>query len=209
MNRSLKLVAIASLLGLSACATGFVSSWKDPAATPLEFHGAKVAAVVIMDDPVSRRSAEDTLAREITARGAQGIAMYTILPNATPSMEAATRTALENAGVLGVVTMRPVRVDKNLKVTPVYQLEPRYSSYWGGYYGHGWNTPYASQIPVGEDLSVKTTVWVETLVYSLKQNKLVWSGTSKTKSPPAVPELVKSLSAQVAAELNKQGLTRR
>ena len=34
---------------LSGCASsGFVSSWKAPDATPLEFRGAKVAAVVMM-----------------------------------------------------------------------------------------------------------------------------------------------------------------
>src|SRR5262252_9128182 len=76
-------VAIAGLVILfaSGCASSnFVSSWKSPTAKPLNVQGAKVAAVVMMGDPASRKSAEDKLASEISARGGQGIPMYTIAP---------------------------------------------------------------------------------------------------------------------------------
>jgi hypothetical protein len=50
---------------------------------------------------------------------------------------------------------------------------------------------------------------VETLVYSLKQNKLVWSGQSKTTNPPEVEGLVKELAAATADALKKAGLIAR
>jgi hypothetical protein len=162
--------------------------------------------VVMMADQASRRQAEDTLAQEITARGAQGVAMYTLMPDAAPSMEAATRAALEKAGVQGVVAMRPVNIDKEIEVTPVIYNQPMYGSYWGGYYGYGWGSPWARPMSMGNDVTVKTVVSVETLVYSLKQNKLIWSGTSKTTNPPNVQKFVKKLAADAATELDKQGL---
>jgi hypothetical protein len=210
MIRSARVLLVFATLALSACAAGYTATWVAPDASPLEIRGAKVAAVVMIKDQASRRRAEDTLAQEITARGAQGIAMYTLLPDAEPSMEAATRTALENAGVQGIVAMRPVNVAKELQITPVIQSSPFYRGYWGGgYYAYGWGMPWVEPMVIGSEISVQTVVSVETLVYSLKQNKLVWSGTSKTTNPPKVHSFVKKLAADAAKELEKNGLIRR
>jgi hypothetical protein len=195
---------------LSACASGgFVSSWKAPDAAPLDLRGAKVAAVVMTSDQGLRRGAEDTLAKEITARGAQGIPMYTLLPDASPSDQALARAALEKAGVQGAVVMRPVSVEKEVSSTPEIYQDPKYSQMWGGYYEYGWNSSWGTPMVTGGDVHVDQIVSVETLVYSLKQNKLVWSGQSRTTNPEGVNELVKKLSAETAAELEKQGLIRR
>jgi hypothetical protein len=200
--------ALLSMLVLCACATDdFVSSSKAPDAQPLELRGEKVAAVVLMKSQDSRRRAEDTLAREITAHGAHGVPMYTLIPDANPANEPATRTALENAGVRGVVVMRPISVDNQVKIKPVTYLDPMYGGYWDGYYGMGSGSPYSSApVRVGTDIQSTTTVYVESLVYSLKQNKLVWSGQSKTVDPPKLDEFVRQLAAEVAKQLQSQGL---
>src|SRR5689334_14643435 len=139
---SLRIFSISCALALmSACASsGFVSSWKAPDATPLQVKGSKVGAVVMLQDETSRRVAEDALAREINARGAQGIPGYTVMPDSRPATEAEARAAFENAGVQGIVVMRPVSVDKEVvstPVAPVTYLGPAYRSYWGGYYAYG------------------------------------------------------------------------
>ena len=192
-------------LTLLACASDpFVSTWKAPDATPLEFKGSKVAAVVMMKNEASRRAAEDALAREITARGAQGVPMYTILAEGKPENEAAARAALEQAGVVGAVVMRPVGVEKEVSSTPSAYSGPMYSGYYGGFYGHGWGATWGP--PSGGEIRTDTIVVVETLIYSLKQNKLVWGGQSRTTNPKKVDELVSKISAAAAKELEKQGL---
>jgi hypothetical protein len=176
-------------------------------AKPLELQGAKVAAIVMMSDEAPRRAAEDTLAREISARGARGVAMYTILPGAKPENEAEARAALERDGIAGAVVMRPVAVEKDISSTPVVYSGPAYSGYYGGYYGYGWNSAWGyTPTMSGGDIRVDTTVVVETLVYSLKQNKLVWGGQSRTTNPEDVDQLVRKLAAAAAKELQKQGL---
>lgn len=192
---------------LSACATtGFVSTWRAPDATPLQVSGSKVAAVAMVRNEASRRSAEDALARELMAHGAQGVAMYTILPDARPDNEQAVRTALEAAGVAGAVVMRPVGQEKEVVSTPVTYTGPVYGGYWGGYYGYGWGTPWGYGPAVGGDIRTNTIVSIETLVYSLRQNKLVWGGQSKTTNPTGVEQLVRETSTLVVKELQKQGL---
>ena len=60
--------------------------------------------------------------------------MYVRYPDAKPSNEAEARAALEKAGVLGVVVMRPVSVGKEIGSTPETYSDPIYSGYWGAYY---------------------------------------------------------------------------
>lgn len=197
-------IVLTGCLTLFACASDpFVSTWKAPDATPLELAGTKVAAVVMMKNEASRRAAEDSLAREITARGAQGIPMYTLLPEGKPGNEDAARAALEKAGVAGAVVMRPVGVEKEVSSTPSYS-QPMYAGYYGGFYGHGWGATWGP--PSGGEIRTDTIVVVETLIYSLKQNKLVWGGQSRTTNPKNVDTLVRKLSAAAAKELEKQGL---
>ncbi len=78
-----RLLAVGLLsFGLAACggATRFASTWVDPAARPTNWDGQKVAAFVLSARDSIRLGAEESLARELTSRGAQGIAGHTIVP---------------------------------------------------------------------------------------------------------------------------------
>jgi hypothetical protein len=198
----------AVVITLPACASsGFVSSWTAPNATPLDFGGSKVAAIVMMNNDASRRVAEDSLAREITARGAQGVAMYTLMPGGKPADEESARYVLEKAGVAGAVVMRPMGVEKEVSADSVMYTTPTHRGLWGGYYGHGWSSAWGPMTTGGE-LRTDTIVVVETLIYSIKQNQLVWGGQSRTTNPKNVDQLVRKLSTDAAKELEKQGLIR-
>ena len=69
-------------LGLAACggATRFSSTWVDPAAGPTDWPGQKVVAFVLSARDSIRLGAEESLARELTSRGAQGVAGHTLVP---------------------------------------------------------------------------------------------------------------------------------
>ncbi len=205
MSRAFLIMAAAAML--AACASNdFVASWRAPDAQPLEVQGAKVAAVVMVNNEASRRVAEDKLAREISARGAVGVPMYVLYPDAQPSNEPQARSALEQAGVLGVVVMRPVSVEKEVVSTHVTYAAPIYRGYWGGYYGAGWGTPWG--VADRGEIRTNTIVQVETLVYSLRQNKLVWGGQSQLTNPASIDRTIERLAASAAEELHKQGLLR-
>jgi len=194
-------ITIATALLCAACAsTPFVSSWRAPDAEPLQILGAKVAAVAMMNQVASRRAAEDAIARELTARGATGVPMYTIYPNESPSDEPAARDALEREGFTGLIVFRPVGTEHEVVSTPMY-WGPGYSMYWGGYYRYGWGMPW-----YGAEVHTNTVVSVETLVYSLRQNMLVWGGQSTTTNPASVDRLVRDTAEKVTKELERQGL---
>ena len=189
---------------LAACAsTPFDSSWTAPEATPLQVEGAKVAAIAMMENEIARRAAEDALVRELNERGAEGVAMYTIMPGASPGNEAEVRAALEGMGFAGAVVLRPV--DKRTEVVsePVY-VGPSYVRFWDGYYGYGWRYPWSTVVV--NDVRTLTVVSVEVLVYSLRQNRLVWGGQTHSTESSSVDRLVDATAKRVARELERQGL---
>jgi hypothetical protein len=193
-------------LAAAACAsTSFVSSWRNPAAEPGSFKGQKVAALVVSKEEGVRYGAEDALARELTARGAVGIAAYSLIPKELVQDKDKAKEFMEKANVVGVVAMRVVGKDKEITQTPgTYWGGPAYATFWGGgYYGWGWGGVYDPGY-----LRTDTIVTVEILVYSLPQNKLVWAGQSETTNPSKVGPFIKELTAKAAAEMKKQGLIR-
>lgn len=198
---ALPAAGLLAVLTLSACAPALVSSWKAPDAAPLQVTGDKVAAVVMATDETTRRAGEDALARELSLRGARGVPMYILLPDADPDDEAKARAAAEQAGIVGIVVMRPVRVDKEITSDPVTYSGPLYGGLWGGYFGYGWGYPWGRGVASGGEIRTDTVVTVETLVYELRDNKLLWRGQSKTTNPQSVNRLIADTAEQVANEL--------
>ena len=126
------LLVIGGLWGCSP-STVFVSSYRPPTAEPLDLKGERVAALVMLANSDIRGRAEDALAREITMRGAQGIPMHQLLPDAAVATEAEMRAAVEQAGVRGVIAMRPRRAQKTVVTPPSTYSMPMYTGFWGGY----------------------------------------------------------------------------
>ena len=73
------LIAAAAVAAAACATTSFHSTWRNPAAEPLNFKGQKVCALIVSKEEGVRYGAEDALAREITKHGAVGIAAYTLV----------------------------------------------------------------------------------------------------------------------------------
>src|ERR1700720_167913 len=88
--------AIALVLASLACSTTtFESTWRAPDARPLRLSGRKVVAMFLSKNAARRRRAEDALAREISARGAQGVPAYAVLSDAEVQDQDAAKAKLE------------------------------------------------------------------------------------------------------------------
>jgi hypothetical protein len=98
--------------------------------------------------------------------------------------------------------MRLVSADKERTYVPSVWSTPYYSSFWG-YYGYGWGAMYDPGY-VRED----TVVVIETLIYSIPRDKLLWAGVSQTTNPKTAAKLLQDLIAAAVKEMRKQGLVR-
>jgi hypothetical protein len=202
--RGVGLVATAAVTLLACASPAFHSTWKNPGAEPSNLRGKRVAALVLSEEEPLRCAAEDALAREITAHGAVGVPAYTLLPKGLVRDKEKARHLLEQAEVVGVVALRPRAWDKSPTADlGAYWGSSRYSSFWGpGFWGWGWGWGGAHD----GYLRVDTILVVETLVYSLPEDKLVWASQSRTMSPTEVGSCVRELSRTLGTEMEKQGL---
>jgi hypothetical protein len=197
---SLLLVAAAAL---AACATTeFTSTWTSPDPQPVDYSGRKVAAIVVSPDESARRTGEDALAREISARGAVGVPAYTLLALDELRDHAAARAKLLQAGIEGAVVMRVTGKEQQVTAAPGAYAGPRYSSFTA-YSRYGW-----SSVDDPTYLETDTIVAVETLVYELEPDRLVWGGMSETFEPTDVERFVVELADAVVDQMQAEGLIR-
>ncbi len=196
------LAATVVAVAMLSAAPKFTSAWRSPDAGSVSFAGKKVAALVMTQDDSLRVSGEESLVRELTARGLQSVATYRIAPKEELKSAERAKVWFEKANVEGVVAMRPVSKDKRTTYNPGTWVNPYYSTFWG-YYGYGWGSMY---IPGSYDQD--TIVVVETTIYSIPRDQLVWAAVSETKNPKDLQRFVQDLVKESVKELHKQGLAR-
>jgi len=200
----LKLLATASLVafGLGACgsSTQFTDIWKAPDISTI--HGQKVLAVVITPNETMRRVGEEELVRNMP--NVQAVASYTILDKDQVRDIEAAKAKVKDMGFDLAVTMRPVGTEEKTTYVPGSYVSAPYGAYYGSYWGYSayaWPAVY-------EPGYMETTkyVHVETNIYSITDDKLLWSGRSNTADPGSAESLVRDTAQEAKAVLIQQGL---
>ena len=185
-------------ISLAACSPGtkIVNSWRDPDVTvnTAEIHKFVVAA--LLKNQTVRRQVEDDMAAMFPGKAVQS---YKELGEGElKENEEFYNGKLKSEGYDGVVVMRLLNVDKDTRYVPGNY--PVYYGRWRGYWGYSWSGFY--------DPGYYTTdkVYdVEVNVYSLKRDKLIWTGNTSTINPPGRGELFKDVSKAVYDKMKKEG----
>ena len=195
-------LTVALVATLSAAAVTFKSTYKSINAGAVGFAGKKVAALVITHDDSLRVSGEEALARELTARGMQGVATYRIAPKEELESGDRAKVWFEKANVEGVVAVRPVSSENRTTYTSGTWTSPYYSTLWG-YYGYGWGSVYIPGTRENE-----TVVTVETTIFSVPRNELLWAAVSETTNPKNLQGFIEDLVKASVKVMQEQGLAK-
>jgi hypothetical protein len=200
--RSVAFAIVLCGVTLLAADIKFLSTWKSPDAANTSFVGKKVATLVIADEDALRVAGEEALARELEARGIPAIATYRIVPK--PELASAERAKpwFERAAVEGVIAVRPISKDKVREYSPATWTSSSYSSFWN-YYGYGWGAYYSPGVD-----RTDTVVVVETLVFNMATNSLVWASVTQTTNPKELQPFISDLARATIKEMQKQGLAK-
>jgi hypothetical protein len=168
------------------------STWTDPQAmtTPLR----KVAVVCLTKDEGMRRMAEAEAARQVIS-GAMVVPSYQIISDADLRNREAVKAKLQAEGFDGALVMRMAAVTE--RFSPIGAPYGTFSGYYD------WAD---ARIYSPEYLRTETAVHVISNLYSLRDDKLVWSGTSRTFDTASTKETVGSVSKAVAREIQKDRL---
>ena len=177
------------LIGLlMACAsTKLEKSWADPSFSLKPSPYKKVLVVAPLKDATSQRIAEDKIVKQIKA-GA-GVQSYSYLKT-TDTDEKLLQAQLVKDGFDGIIVMHLTDVEKSVTYNP--------GTSYGGWYGYRTYTP-------GYYTEDKTFL-VETNMYSVKDDKLMWSGTTSSLNPTSFDKSMDEIIYAIKTELQKKGI---
>ncbi|HEX6853489.1 MAG TPA: hypothetical protein VF139_18985 [Candidatus Polarisedimenticolaceae bacterium] len=197
--KRIALLSIALALAAGCAATKLVSQWRDPATTQVKFN--KVLAVMMSPEMLTRRSAEDSLVRILGPD--RTVASYMVFPGEKAPEQEAAKALLREKGFEGVVILRPVDSRTEVQYVPgTVSYAPTYGSLWGpGYWGYGWGSVYEPGY-----VTQNTIVRVETVVYDLKQDKLIWASQTDSTNPTGLEKMIAEIAEATAFAIKKQGL---
>jgi hypothetical protein len=192
------LIMVASVI-CSCSSTKITSSWREPDKTVVVGKLNKVLIVALFKDEASRHRAEDQMAGYLSGKG---IVSYNYLDaNFNKSNEELLREKIKADGFDGAVTMRLVDVDKEQIYVPGNTAYyPYYYRNFSGYYYRSWSI-YSSP---GYYATTKTYK-IEINVYSIKEDKIIWSGLTETTDPDGVGKMTEDVAQIVYRKMVKEG----
>ncbi len=191
---------------VTAASTQFVSTWRNPKAGSINAAAVKMATFVISSDDALRLGPEETLAAELRRRGVDAVAGYTVLPGELAKDTEKAKEFLKNIGITGAVLMRVIGYEKETRrqgVTTSMYTSTYYSTFWG-YWNQSWTTVYE----IGTQRSPRR-IAIETLIYSVEDDQLIWAGESESRDPKDVRTFAKELVDAIGEEMRKAGLVSR
>lgn len=194
------IIAVISALILSSCSsTKIVSSWKDPNTQIHANQWKKILVVALLKNETSRRKVEDEMVKQL---GQKGITSYSYLDdNFNRKNEEELRKKIKNDGFDAAITMRLIDVDKEKIYTPAqHHLYPVYYTNFSRYYQRSWffysNPGY---------YTVTKKFIVETVIYSIEEDKIIWSGITETYNPDDIEKLSNEIATVIHNKMIAEG----
>jgi hypothetical protein len=168
--------------------TSIVSSWKAPDATATPDTFKKVMIAIFVKDESTRRYAEDRMAKKNEAFYPSY--NYFTTQELTQDTDHCQKR-MEEEGFDAIITMQLVNVEESANYVP--------GNYSGGYWGyHG--MAYSGYYSPGY-YTVDQKYIIATNVFSLKEDKLLWSGVTSTLNPTSIDQTIEEISAKVKQQM--------
>ncbi len=193
-------VASALVLALISCSsTQIISSWREPNKELKISNLTKVMVVALFKNKTTSHLAEDEMVRYLNGKGIVSYDYFNT--NFNLQNEDAIRTKIKKDGFDGAVTMRLLDVEKETKYSQgSIGFYPMYYQTFSGYYFRNWNN-------YNEPGYYSTTkiFTVETNVYSIKEDKIIWTGLTETTDPEGVNKMTKEITKVIFKKMLEEG----
>jgi len=177
--------------------TKIEKSWMEPGASVKTDPQNKVMVIALVKDETSRRVIEDELVKRIKT---PSVASYVFLT--TEMIKAASDEALNNMitkeKFTHILLMRLADVEKETSYVP--GTTTGYYGGYGMYYGYG-----AAMYSTPGYYTTDKNYFIETTIYSVSPNKLLWTGTTKTVNPSKLNKTVNDIADVVVTKMKQDG----
>lgn len=194
------IVLLATLVSCSS-STKLTSVWMDT-----DYRGGYLKSVMVLGvsaDRETRQLFEDRFVRRLEDNGVMAFSSAAVIP---PGEELNSQYIVAEAKKHGANAILVTHLT-GIEEKPVYHPPMAYASahpyynrfpgYYRGVYGNVHSPGY---------YTIHTDVKLETNVYDVKTEDLIWSAASKTFNPDSAKELSRSLSKQVLKNMRLHGL---
>lgn len=189
------LAAIAAVSMLCACATRPTAEWQDDSYSgPIR----DVLIIGVSEQQTNRRIFEDTFVNELRERNVVATASATVLEADEKISKETVETAIAGKSIDTVLVTRLLGVEDRQSYH-----EPTTARYYRGYYTYysqSWN--YANSGYYRQYQVLK----LETNVYDVKTNRLVWSMQSESVDPQSATQVIEDQIKLVIDTLSDRGL---
>ena len=191
---ALVVLGISFLTACASSSTRVVDQWIDP-----EFNGKlkNILVISLNQSTDSRRVFENGFLLELTNRKIEAKASYTLLPDYESLDKESVKAAIAGSSIDGVIVLRAVKVTKEDRHVQAQSEGTRYDEFYA-YVGE-YRPTYDSYT------TLDTVVHLETNLYVVKGEQLIWTGKTETFNPTDVNELIAELAEKVIAQISQTG----
>lgn len=184
---------------LISCGPGtkIEKTWMEPGSSVSLGADNKTLIISMVKDETSRRVIEDQLVKRLNGKA---VASYTLIPAEALSeaKEAALAETLNAGKFTHVLLLRLADVEKETSYVP--GTTTAFYGGYGRYYGYG-----ASIYSSPGYYTTDKNYFVETTVYTVNPNKLIWTGTTKTVNPSKMEKTVNEIADVVSDQMKHDG----
>ena len=195
--RSFCPLALSFILVLGSCAQTKLSAvWRDPTYRGDRFN--KIMVIGVADNPDRRRIFESQFVAAFKYRGVDAVSSLNLMPGEEKLSKEAIRSAIAGSGVDAVIVTRLVGIDVEYTQHPGgYTAVP--APYYNDLYGY-YSQAYV-YVEAPPQIDAKETASLETNLYGVRDEKLIWTVLSKTFKKHSVSDSIISLTGTLIDQL--------
>ena len=197
------LLAVSSALLVASCANTKISqSWVEPD-NKRSYNDLLIIGVG--ESQQNRRAYESHFVEELQAKGTEAVASYKLIPNSEKLNRDTVDKAIQGMEIDGVIVTHLVAVDEETIYRPSMDYMPMYG---GGYYGglYSYYPHVNTYVSRPGYYTTHETYTLETNLYDVESEELVWSARSRTFSPESVSEVINDLTKLLIKDLKEKNL---
>ena len=192
----------ASLLFISCTTTKITETWKD-----VRYRGAPFSDLFVIGvakEENTRRSFENKFVEKLQAAGVEAVASSSVMKSDQKIEKTVILATIEKLDIDAVLVTRLVSLKEEEIRSPSTSEHGRRDDYQGRFYGD-YNTAYGyAHQPAHYTTSVR--VGLETKLYDVKTEQLIWAATSKTANPKSKTKLFDAVIEALVQDLKKNNL---
>ncbi|MCW8813210.1 MAG: hypothetical protein OQJ93_09615 [Ignavibacteriaceae bacterium] len=198
--RTIFFILSLTLLLISCSSSNKISnSWKNPDVTIESAKFQTMAVFAMIKDEQMRRDVEEAIVSQMPNTIA--VPSYKMITKEELADIDAVKQKLKERGMEGALVLSVRNVNQKTSYYSSGMYPSAYYSF-GGYYNYAWNYMYDPYVYSNTNVYVD----LEILIYSLKNDQLVWYGESTSVNPKGIQETISELAVSVKNQLVEDGL---